>query len=191
MLDRGSMAFLIPKEGRVDKVYDVLKKANRKGLRVYKKDRIPTKYHIKHSSRTAPILLVAEKGYFVRGFSKQGLTKPVWDVIYSGHHGYDPYDVKEMRTIMYARGPGLKHDYTSKPLMMTDHYNLICHQLDIDARPNNGSWLRVQGMLEDTADSNVVYRQLRSSTHPTISNYYLLILSAFTSILLSFVPVST
>lgn len=69
MLDRGSTSFLIPHEGKVDKVYEALKKANKKGLRFYKKDRIPTKYHIKHNRRTAPILLVAEKGYFVRGVS--------------------------------------------------------------------------------------------------------------------------
>ncbi len=34
---------------------------------------------------------------------------------FSGHHGYDPYDVEEMRTIMYARGPGTI-TYTVKPL---------------------------------------------------------------------------
>jgi hypothetical protein len=110
-------------------------------------------------------LLVADKGYFVRGFSKQGLTKPVWDVIYSGHHGYDPYDVKEMRTIMYARGPGLKENFVSKPLMMTDHYNLICHLLDMEPQPNNGSWLRVQGMLDDPNAMQSYSMSHSSSSH--------------------------
>lgn len=52
---------------------------------------------------------------------------------------------------MYASGPGLKQNYISKPLMMTDHYNLICHLLNIEAQPNNGSWLRVQGMIADSS----------------------------------------
>ena len=54
-----------------------------------------------------------------------------------------------MRTIMYARGPGLRKGFRSEPLMMTDHYNLICHLLDINAQPNNGSWLRVEALTVD------------------------------------------
>lgn len=111
----------------------------------------------------------------VEQFPKQGKTKPVWDVIYSGHHGYDPYNTKEMRTIMFARGPGLKRGYTSKPLMMTDHYNLVCHLLDIDAQPNNGSWLRVQAFTAD--DSPSVNRQRRNAASPaSTSLLYLLFL---------------
>lgn len=53
---------------------------------------------------------------------------------------------------MYARGPGLKKNIVSKPLMMIDHYNLICHLLDVQAQPNNGSWIRVQSMLKDEID---------------------------------------
>jgi hypothetical protein len=115
---------------------------------------------------------------FDRQFPKQGKTKPVWDVIYSGHHGYDPYNTKEMRTIMFARGPGLRRGFTSKPLMMTDHYNLICHLLDIEAQSNNGSWLRVQSFTAD--NSPTVNRQRRNSaalTDPSTSLLaYLLLL---------------
>ena len=147
MLDRGSTSFLYPKPGKEEKVLQDLKKAGVKGLRFYKKQDIPVEYHIRENDRTAPILLVAEKGYFLRGFPNSGKTKPVWDVIYKGHHGYDPYATEEMRTIMFARGPGLKKNFTSRPLLMTDHYNLLCHLLDIEAQPNNGSWARVRGFL--------------------------------------------
>ena len=155
-------------------MYD-LKRANVRGLRFYRKVDIPVEYHIKENDRTAPILLVAEKGYFLRGFSKSGKTKPVWDVIYTGHHGYDPYATKEMRTIMYARGPGLKKNYTSKPLMMTDHYNLLCHLLDIEAQPNNGSWSRVKGFLASdlySVASNT--RNRRNSGSSAVFNFNLL-----------------
>ncbi|RWS22215.1 ectonucleotide pyrophosphatase/phosphodiesterase family member 6-like isoform X4, partial [Leptotrombidium deliense] len=147
MLDRGSTSFLYPKRGKEEKIYNTLKKAKVKGMHYYRKSDLPEHYHIKHHRRVSPIVLVADKGYFVRGFSSGGKTKPVWDVLYTGHHGYDPYEVDQMRTIMYAVGPGLKKNYVNEPLMMTDHYNLICHLLGIEAQPNNGSWLRVQNML--------------------------------------------
>jgi hypothetical protein len=47
-----------------------LRKANRKGLRFYKKEDIPVEYHIKENARTGPILLLADKGYFLRGVSE-------------------------------------------------------------------------------------------------------------------------
>lgn len=162
-------------------VMAALTRANKRGLRFYRKAEIPVEYHIKESDRTAPILLVADKGYFLRGFSKGGKTKPVWDVIYSGHHGYDPFNTKEMRTIMYARGPGLKRGYTSKPLMMTDHYNLVCHLLDIEAQANNGSWLRVQGFLNDEPTNN---RQRRNGSSANIPSF---ISSSLCSLLLSII----
>lgn len=115
---------------------------------------------------------------FVTQFPKQGKTKPVWDVIYSGHHGYDPYNTKEMRTIMFARGPGLRKGYTSKPLMMTDHYNLVCHLLDIDAQPNNGSWLRVQGFTADNSQPTN-NRQRRNAAYSPTSCAYLFLLCTF------------
>ncbi|RWS11085.1 AP-3 complex subunit sigma-like protein, partial [Dinothrombium tinctorium] len=136
MLDRGS-------------VFNALKKASPKGLNFYRKAELPLHYHIRNHRRVAPIVLVAEKGYFVRGFSDSLTTKPVWDVMYPGHHGYDPYKVQQMRTIMFGMGRKLKRNYLSEPLMMTDHYNLICHLLGIEAQPNNGSWLRVQNMITE------------------------------------------
>lgn len=121
-------------------------------------------------------------------FPKQGKTKPVWDVIYSGHHGYDPFSVKEMRTIMYARGPGLKKNYVSKPLMMTDHYNLMCHLMDIEAQANNGSWIRVQGMLKDETDLPYnSHRQSfrRNDTPVAASSAFLNLLSCLLCVLMS------
>lgn len=78
---------------------------------------------------------------------------------------------------MFARGPGLKKGYTSKPLMMTDHYNLVCHLLDIDAQPNNGSWLRVQGFTADNSPTN--NRQRRNSAASPTTCAYLLLLCTF------------
>ena len=49
---------------------------------------------------------------------------------------------------MYAFGPKLKRNFTAEPIMMTDHYNLVCYLLGMNPNPNNGSWSRVKDMLE-------------------------------------------
>uniref|UniRef100_T1K1S1 glycerophosphocholine cholinephosphodiesterase n=1 Tax=Tetranychus urticae TaxID=32264 RepID=T1K1S1_TETUR len=181
MFDRGTTSMLLPVKGKEQKVLDDLKKASPAGLRFYAKSDIPIKYHFKNNRRVSPILLVAEKGYFVRGFTDYGKTKPLPDIVYSGHHGYDPYAVKEMRTIMLATGPGLRKGYTSPPLMMTDHYNLVCHLLDINAQPNNGSWLRIEGMLaEESSQRHSSLWPTSQANHVSQSNY----LSALTLITL-------
>ena len=81
---------------------------------------------------------------------------------------------------MYARGPGLKKNFMSKPLMMTDHYNLMCHLMDIEAQPNNGSWIRVQGMLKDETDLPYnSYRQSSRRNHssPATASFFFLLFS--------------
>lgn len=74
---------------------------------------------------------------------------------------------------MLATGPGLRKGYTAPPLMMTDHYNLVCHLLDINAQPNNGSWLRVEGMLTDesTVISSKLWPTNQSTNYLSQSNY--------------------
>jgi hypothetical protein len=55
--------------------------------------------------------------------------------------------------------------------MMTDHYNLLCYILGIEAKPNNGSWNKVKDM---TSDSGAKASQLitcgTSSAHSLLIN---------------------
>ena len=85
MLDRGSIALLVPKENKEDKIIEDLKKANVTGLNYFKKENIPDEYHFKEHSRISSILLTADKGYFILGFKGDEKTKPTWDVIYKGN----------------------------------------------------------------------------------------------------------
>lgn len=52
-----------------NQVLEDLKKANVKGMRFYAKEDMPSQYHYKNNQRIGPIILVAEKGYFIRGVS--------------------------------------------------------------------------------------------------------------------------
>ena len=154
MLDRGSMSLIIPKANKEEKIVQALKKANVKGMHVFRKNEIPDSYHYKHHRRIPPIMLTADKGYFIRGFKSGDKTKPTWDVIYKGHHGYDSYKVDEMKTLMYASGPKLKRNHlNAQPMMMTDHYNLICNLLELKPLANDGKWASVEGLLKNGGNS--------------------------------------
>ncbi|GIY51375.1 hypothetical protein CEXT_462351 [Caerostris extrusa] len=118
-------------------VYEALKDIP--GLHVYLKDEIPEHYHIKHNRLTLPILLVASKNYYIRGLDIPGKSIPTGSSISLGAHGYDPYEVPDMRGIFFARGPGLKKNYISPPLQMVDIYSILCELLGIEPLPNNGT----------------------------------------------------
>lgn len=100
------------------------------------------------------VLLSSLPGYFIRGFKSGDKTKPHWDVIYKGHHGYDSYKIDEMKTLMYASGPKLKRNHlNTQPMMMTDHYNLICKLLELKPLPNDGKWTAVEDLLKGGRNS--------------------------------------
>ncbi|CAL1274325.1 unnamed protein product [Larinioides sclopetarius] len=119
------------------------------GLRIYKKEDIPEKYHLKDNNKTAPLLLIAKKGYFISSLSGVKLQ---------GHHGYDPEEVADMRTIFLASGPDFRKGHITGALSTIDMYNVMCHVLEIPPLPNNGSWERVQSMFtkETTPSPNSV-----------------------------------
>ncbi|GIY39120.1 hypothetical protein CDAR_413341 [Caerostris darwini] len=127
------------------KVYEALKDIP--GLHVYLKDEIPEHYHIKHNRLTLPILLVASKNYYIRGLDIPGKSIPTGSSISLGAHGYDPYEVPDMRGIFFARGPGLKKNYISPPLQMVDIYSILCELLGIEPLPNNGTKSITKGIV--------------------------------------------
>ena len=80
MLDRGSMSLITPKKNKEDKIIRALRHV--KGMTVWRKNEIPDSYHYKNHHRISPIVLTADKGYFIRGFKSGDKTKPHWDVVY-------------------------------------------------------------------------------------------------------------
>jgi len=145
ILGGGSTVDLHPVDNKEGKIYRSLTKNGKiKGMNVYRKKDIPEKYHLKNNLRTPPILLVAEKGYFIRERRSPSVHGEHW-----GSHGYDPFEVTEMRTIFLGKGPGFKRGFVSEPLMQTDHYNVFCRLIGVNPNPNNGSIERVTGMLVD------------------------------------------
>ncbi|CAL1264238.1 unnamed protein product [Larinioides sclopetarius] len=145
MVYYGATSMLLPYEGKLEKVYDALKGIP--GLKVYLKEEIPEHYHIKHSRLTLPILLVASKNYYIKGLDIPGKSIPTGSSISLGSHGYDPYEVPDMKGIFFARGPGLKKNYISPPLQMVDIYGILCELLGIQPLPNNGTKSITKGIV--------------------------------------------
>lgn len=78
------------------------------GVDVYRKKDIPDKFHYKESRLVHDLLLVARPGYFIVGLNSDKQipydSKASTEQPYRGSHGY--YNITDMRTIFFARGPG-------------------------------------------------------------------------------------
>lgn len=68
LVDYGPAGFLVPKEGNLEKVYQVLKGAHPK-LNVYKKEEVPNRLHFSNHERITPLVLYGEPGYIIHGVS--------------------------------------------------------------------------------------------------------------------------
>lgn len=66
LLDYGPVGMLLPKEGKLEKVYQALK-GSHPHLHVYKKEEMPARLHYKNHPRLLPIILIADTGYIVHG----------------------------------------------------------------------------------------------------------------------------
>ena len=140
----GTIVQLFPKPNVFNEAYANLTRNKIPGMRVYSKEGLPHRFGIKKNNRTAPILLVAESGHNINNFGAG------WEE--HGMHGFDPKNDPEMRAIFAGTGPAFKSGFLSKESMvMTDHFNIFCHVLEIGCHANNGSFERVMDMFRSPA----------------------------------------
>nr|XP_002129588.1 ectonucleotide pyrophosphatase/phosphodiesterase family member 7 [Ciona intestinalis] len=125
----GPIGLIEPKPGRLVSVYQALK--GQSNVRVYYKEEIPERWHLKGSDRIPSIIVVGEPGYFV--FWKFPGYHPT-----RGDHGYDNKLVN-MRAFYYSIGPSFKKNYVVDGFESVHIYPLMCHLLGIQPAPNNGS----------------------------------------------------
>ena len=64
-----------------------------------------------------------------------------------GTHGFDP-DYQDMNAIFYAKGPAFKKGVSLPVFRNTNIYELMCHILEIQPAPNDGSLEVTKGVLE-------------------------------------------
>ncbi|NXD15207.1 ENPP5 phosphodiesterase, partial [Nothocercus nigrocapillus] len=139
VIDYSPAVAILPKEGKLDEVYEALVNAH-PNMTVYKKEQIPDRLHYKHNSKIQPVLALADKG---------------WEIVHNksdhfllGNHGYDN-TLPEMHPIFLAFGPAFRTNATKEVMNATDLYPLMCHLLGITPLPNNGSFHDVKDILAE------------------------------------------
>ncbi|KAM8876833.1 uncharacterized protein ACB058_002940 [Synchiropus picturatus] len=137
LLDYGPLGMLLPKEGKLEKVYKALR-GSHPHLHVYKKEDVPTRLHYSTHSRLLPLILMADPGYIVNGLWTFNFNK--------GDHGFDNENM-EMKAIFRAVGPDFQRNQTVDPFNLIDVYPLMCHLLGITPEVNDGLLENTKHML--------------------------------------------
>ncbi|XP_066533036.1 ectonucleotide pyrophosphatase/phosphodiesterase family member 5 [Hoplias malabaricus] len=138
-IDKSPVVGILPKEGKLDEVYNLLKNAT-DNMIVYKREDIPDYFHYKHNVRIMPIILQATEGYTIVQ-NRTGLSM-------LGNHGYDNH-LRSMHPVFVARGPSFRVGYTKAAMRSVDIYPLMCSILGVHPLPNNGSLASVRDLLEE------------------------------------------
>lgn len=66
LVDYGPQGLLLPKPGKLEQVYEALKKAHPK-LHVYKKEEFPRRFRYANNTRITPLVLYGDPGYVIHG----------------------------------------------------------------------------------------------------------------------------
>nr|XP_019964121.1 PREDICTED: ectonucleotide pyrophosphatase/phosphodiesterase family member 6-like [Paralichthys olivaceus] len=122
-------------------------------MHVYARQEIPERFNYKGGKFVSPLTLVAEPGWFIIENNK---NLPYWknhsgepSAWQNGWHGYDN-EFLDMRGIFLATGPDFKRNVQMAPIRAVDIYNVMCWTLGVEPLPNNGSWSRVENLLNDS-----------------------------------------
>ncbi|XP_061612315.1 ectonucleotide pyrophosphatase/phosphodiesterase family member 7-like [Phyllopteryx taeniolatus] len=139
LVDYGPAGMLLPKEGKLEKVYQALKSGHPR-LHVYKKEEMPERLHYSNHPRLLPIILFADPGYVING-----LFPVQW---YKGEHGFDN-QVLDMKPFFRAVGPDFKQNLVVGPFETVNVYPLMCHLLEIVPEVNDGHLDSTKHMLKN------------------------------------------
>ncbi len=144
------MMISAPKED-LDQVVARLKK-NASHYHVYRRDREPDYFHFSRHPFIAPILVVADPGWYLINNWQAAHPERFRN---KGTHGYDNH-VINMHGIFYAEGPAFRKGYRTGTLKNIDIYPLLCKIFGIMPRRNvDGSLENIGFILND----RVAYRR--------------------------------
>ncbi|XP_055562286.1 ectonucleotide pyrophosphatase/phosphodiesterase family member 7 [Falco biarmicus] len=141
LLDYGPNGLLVPKEGKLEHVYSVLKNAH-PNLHVYKKADFPRRFHYANHTRITPLVLYSDPGYVIHGRYKVQFNK--------GEHGFDN-EAMNMKTIFRAVGPAFKQGLVVEPFESVHVYALLCELLGIAPEPHDGALAALRPLLRSSA----------------------------------------
>ncbi|XP_063073299.1 ectonucleotide pyrophosphatase/phosphodiesterase family member 7-like [Engraulis encrasicolus] len=139
IVDYGPAGMLLPKEGKLDKVYNALKGAH-PHLHVYKREEMPRRLHFSNNKRILPIVLWADPGYLINGYFPVQFNR--------GEHGFDNEGL-DMKPFFRAVGPDFHKNLIVDPFETVNIYPLMCHLLGIMPDEHDGDLNNVRNMVVD------------------------------------------
>lgn len=128
-----ALMFNVEGEDEVE-VFESLKK-NEENFKVYLKESIPDRYHLKNNIRVPEVLMVADEGYTINTkqfFESRGNEYPS-----GGAHGFDNANPK-MDAIFVAYGPAFKKEVKLGRFENIHLYEVMAKILNIEPAPNDG-----------------------------------------------------
>jgi len=145
MVDWTPVAMFNPEPEYLDEAVSVLKQHESKGFRVFKKENLPERYHLKNHPRTPAVIMISDPGYTI-------LTRSRYQAFVEGlpsaTHGYDNYE-KSMQGIFLASGPAFKQGLKIEPFENIHIYELMAKLLYVEPAPNNGNPDRLNSILTE------------------------------------------
>ncbi len=144
VIDWAPVLAVWPKPEDVEEVYQSLSGAH-PHLTVYRKAEIPDGWYYRDSPRIAPIVGLLDGGWRVTSRAYLELRGGRLSL---GDHGYH-HELEEMGALFVASGPGLRRGETVPPFSNVHLYELMCHLLDLEPAPNDGSLEAVSHLLRD------------------------------------------
>lgn len=131
------------KDADIGDIYTALK-AQEKHFKVYKKEDLPERFHLKNHRRVPDLILIADVGYTI---NTRAAFQARPDYPSGGAHGYDNLE-KQMWGIFIAKGPDFKKGYQKNAFESIHVYNLAAHLLGITPAGNDGNPETVFDMLK-------------------------------------------
>lgn len=138
---------IFPKPGKEDVIYNALKAKLPPTATVYRKSELPSRWHIGHSARIAPIIVVPTEGTAIT--TRQRFTRMEKDGTLDrvrGAHGSDNQS-DQMRTLFIGHGGRFRRGVMAEPFPNVDIYEVMCRILKIKPAKNDGDPGRYKALL--------------------------------------------
>ncbi|GFO43553.1 ectonucleotide pyrophosphatase/phosphodiesterase family member 5-like [Plakobranchus ocellatus] len=152
LVDDNTISHIFPHEGKLDDVYQPLKKASQQKnshFHVYLARDIPERFHMKNNPRIPPIVAFADLHYRLVANASRDDDFPL-----AGCHGYDNEE-KDMRPFFVAMGPSFRKGFSLSTFNIVDLYPLMCRLLGLKPAPNNGSLAVVSQFLLESEQTTM------------------------------------
>ncbi|XP_047502476.1 glycerophosphocholine cholinephosphodiesterase ENPP6-like [Penaeus chinensis] len=144
----GSVGYIniLPVKGHTDQVEKALKNCPgvSENIEVVRKENMDERYYYKNHRLIHDLIVMPKLGYALKS-PETNYSLPEQESESIGHHGFDNTEdlMPDMRGILFAAGPSFTSGHQSTPVSQVDVYPLLCHALQLQCHPNNGSLDRV------------------------------------------------